>query len=394
MYSTRLSAIVAMALLTAVAAACGGSAAPPAGAKASYSIGISTDLSAQFSAVAGIPCAEGFQAYIAGRNQQGGINGHKIRLDVMDDRSDVQVGLANYQKALNSEDLAFVLNAASAIVAPVGAKAINDHIIETSLGGYMGGVGVYQYTYSINPSINNYLATLTAFAATKVSSTSGAKMALIQYDSPSVRSNTPTVEKAFKDKGWSVVYSQLVPQSTLDFSVAAGQIAVAKPDVIVTNLLESQLGQFITAARSRQVMAPAVNYNSNIADSAFGKINDPGLFLLRFTASAIDKSNPGVVAMRTQAAETGHTQGMDNSYFPLCYVHGQVIAQAIEKCGDACTRETLNKALEQTSVDPQGLMAGKPGFSPTDHIMPKGMAVVSWDNAKSLPVTVPNFGFK
>jgi len=287
-----------------------------------------------------------------------------------------------------------LMSAASAIVAPVGAKAINDHIVETSLGGYMGGVGVYPYTFDINPNINNYLATLLAFGASKVSSVSGSKVALIQYDSPGVRANTPIVEKAFKDKGWNVVYSQLVPQATVDFSVSAGEIASAKPDLIVSDLLESQLGSFDSAIRTRGVTSDVENFNSNISDSAFGKINDPKLDLLRFTASASDVSNAGVQAMRKAAGQTGHTQGIGNSFFVLCYVHGQVVGQALEKCGDSCTRESLNKAMEQTSVDPNQLMAGHPGYSATDHVMPKGMAVVSWDAGKSLPITVPNFGFK
>lgn len=386
-----LSASLSMALL---AVACGNSTpSTPAGSKAPYSLAISTDLSAQFSAVAGIPCAEGTEAYFAYLNQSGGINGHKILLDVMDDRSDVQAGLANYAKAVNSNDLAFLDNAASAIVAPVGAKAINDHIVETSVGGYMGGVGVYPYTYDINPNINNYLATLLAYAQAKAPA-SGGKIAIIQYDSPGVRANDPLVAKAFKDKGFNVVYDQLVPQSTVDFSVAAGEIASAKPDLIVTDLLEAQLGSFVTAARSRGVTVEMENYNSNISDAALGKINDPKLALLRFTASASDTGNPGVAAMRQAAGQTGHTQGISNSFFVLCYVHGQVVGQAIQKCGDTCTRESLNKAMEQTAVDPNQLMAGKPGYSPTDHVMPKGMAVVTWDAGKSLPITVPNFGFK
>jgi ABC-type branched-subunit amino acid transport system substrate-binding protein len=376
-----------------IVVSCGGSS-QSAGSKATYSLAISTDLSAGFSAVAGIPCSEGFQAYMAGQNAAGGINGHKIKVDVMDDRSDVQAGLANYQKALNSDDLAFLLNAASAIVGPVGAKAINDHIVQSSLAGYLGGIAVYQYTYGINPSINNFLATLTAYAASKVTSQSGAKVAIIQYDSPGVRANTPAVEKAFKDRGWNVVYSQLVPQTTVDFSVAGGQIASAKPDMVVSNMLESQLAGFVSAVRSRNMTAPIENFNSNISDSAFGKINDPNLFLLRFTASASDKSNSGITKLRKVAADTGHSQGLDNSFFVLCYVHAQVVAQAIQKCGDSCTRETFNKSMEQTSVDPNQLMAGRPGYSATDHVMPKGNAVVAWDNTKQVPVTVPNFGFK
>ena len=391
-----IRAAAATVAVTLAAVACGGSSNGSSGStnKPPYLLSISTDLSAAFSAVAGIPASEGFQAALLDYNSKGGINGHQIKFDLMDDRSDVQTGLANYQKALDSDSLGFFVNAASAIVAPVGAKAIQDHFVETSLGGYQGGIGVFPYTYSTNPTPPAYVDTLVKYAGTRVSNTSGAKMAYILYDSPGNRTYQPTVENGFKGKGWSVFYSQVVPQTTTDFSVAAGQIASGKPDIVVTNLLEAQLPSFVSAIRARGVTVPIENFNSNISDQAIQKVNDPELWLLRFTASTLDTSTPGLAAMKAAGKNTGHQQGVDNPFYVLGYVHGEVVAAALKKCGDSCTREKLNTALENTTVDSNGLMAGKPGYTPQDHTMPKGFAVVKWESAKGYPATANGFGFK
>lgn len=386
----RLAAII-IAGTTCLACGGGNTQGGGGGNKAPFTLGISTDLSGRFSAPAGIPCAEGFETYMAQQNAQGGINGHKILLDIMDDRSDVNTGLANYQKVLGSNDLALLLNAFSGISGPISVKAINDHIVESQQAGYMGGVGVYPYIYNLAPSFDQYVATLTAFAQTKVSGGAG-KVALIQFDSPLVRGSIASVNKAFSDKGWSIVYNQFTPSTSVDFSVAAGEITSAKPDIIVAELLEPQLGGFVAAVRARGNNAPVLNFNGNISDTVFGKVNDPNTYLVRFTASPTDKSNPAVVAMRDQALQTGHTQGIDNPYFVLCYVHGQVVAQALQKCGDSCTREGLNKAMEETGVDTNHLMAGRPGYSSKDHVMPKGMGVVQWNPATAAPTFVANFG--
>jgi branched-chain amino acid transport system substrate-binding protein len=377
-----------------VLAACGGQSNPPAsGSKAPYQLTISTDLSGPFSASSGIPQTEGFLAYVANTNAAGGVNGHKVRMEVLDDRSDVQTGLANYQNALSSSTLAMLMEQASAIAGPVAAKAINDHLVVSNNTEYMGG-GVFPYIYDVYPSADLYAKTLGDFAATLAKSVTTPKVALLLFDTPAQRSGFgPRFEKVLKDKNWNVVYKEFVPIATVDFSVAAGTIGSAKPDVIATNLLDSQLPAFVSALRSRGVMTPVVNTVAIITDATLKKINDQNVYLLQFTISPSDTANPSVVAVRKAGAESGHIRGLENGLFMLGYVHAQVILAALAKCGDNCTREGLNGALEQTDVDSNGLMAGRPGYSKTDHTMPKKLAVVRFDSGKGFPTAVTGFGF-
>jgi len=379
-------------MVAVAVAACGvGSSSPSTGSKAPYALTISTDLSGPFSGNFGIGFSEGFQAYIAHLNETGGVSGHKVLLTTLDDRSDVQAGLANYQQAVNSNSLGIFLDASSAVSGPVGVKATQDHLVYIP-ASYQGGVGVYQYVYGATATLDAYLPVLTAFAASKVSNVSGAKVALIQYDTPTERTYQPTMVSTFKAKGWDVNYQQFVPGSSVDFSVAAGQIATAAPAFILASLLDTQLPQFTTAVRARGVNAPIVTFATNPTDAVVQKINDSNFFVARFAASPKDTSVAAVVEMRRIASETGHNQGLDSNIFTLGYVTARVVATALGKCPSDCTRETFNTALETTTVDPQGLMAGKPGYSKTSHVLPQGVALTQV-NSSGIGVPIAGYGF-
>ena len=386
-FRTGIGLMVAMLLV----AACGGAASTPAGAKAPYKLTLSTDLSGPFSAVAGISYAEGFEAWMTHVNQTGGINGHKVDMEVMDDRSDVTTGLANYQKSLNSDSLAFLLTAASAINGPLGPKANADHF-PMSTPIFNGGVNIPDYVYDFNFSAALAADVIVRFAESKVPSGSK-KVAFISYDTASQRASIPVLEALFKSKGWTTVYNQFVPQTSVDFSVAGGEISGLKPDFVIGNMLDSQFAGFVTSIRSRGVTVPVSNFTANIAGTTWAKINDPNVFAPTPVPSLNDLTIPAVKELNDIAKESGHTQGMGIPAWAVTYVHAQVVAAALAKCADPCTREKLNTALQNTTVDPHGLMVGRPGFSPKDRTMEKGLAIIAYDTKKSLPSPVPGFGF-
>jgi len=381
-----------MAAVIVLAGCGGGSTATTTGTKTPYKLTLSTDLSGPFSAVAGISYAEGFEAWMTHVNSTGGINGHKVEMDVMDDRSDVTTGLANYQKALNSDSLAFLLTAASAINGPLGPKANADHFV-MSTPIFNGGQNIPDYVYDFNFSASLAASVIVKFAESKATAGAGKKVAFISYDTPSQRASIPVLEALFKTKGWTTVYNQFVPQTSVDFSVAGAQISGLKPDFVIGNMLDSQFAGFVTSIRSRGLDAPVSNFTANIAGTTWAKINDPNVFAPTPVPSLADLSIPAVKDLNDIAKESGHTQGMGIPAWAVTYVHAQVVAAALAKCSDPCTREKFNTALGNTTVDPHGLMVGRPGYTPTDKTLEKGLAIIAYDAKKGLTTPVTGFGF-
>jgi branched-chain amino acid transport system substrate-binding protein len=384
--SGALISIIAVVVLglTAVGASSAG--------KPAYNLTIGTDESSPFaSACCTIPMTNGFQAWISHVNKTGGVNGHKINISVMDDRSDVTTGLSNYQRALSSNTLGFLLGGSSTVFTPIASRAIEDHIVESNGGGYQGGIGVYPYVYNILGNLPMFADIVPRFAKTRVLSTENSVAAYLTYDSTLTETFQPRIVGTLQGQGWQVKYNQLVPSSVTDFSVAAGNIAAAKPNIVIVDLLESQLPQFISQLRARDVHAPILNFSSNISDKAKNSIGDPNLFFVEGTAPATDLSNPAIKAMGVYAKQGGYTTGVDNAFFVYGYVHAQVITAALKKCGDKCTRSSFNDALGHTTIPGGGLMAGNPGYSPKSHVMTKRLIVVRWNKAKHKLVNVAGF---
>lgn len=356
-------------------------------------ITIGTDLSSAFSsACCGIPIANGFASFINATNAAGGVNGVQINLEKLDDRADVTTGLANFQQALSSDTLGYFLTSASTVLTPIAARSTTSKLVTSSIGGYKGGIGVYPYVYNSLPNSDAYVDTVTKFAATLVPKPAGSKVAYFTYDSTLTEAFQKAITGKFTSDGWKVTYNQLVPSSASDFSVAAGNIASGSPNVVVVDLLEGQLPTFVSQLRARGVTAPIINFSSNIQDSTVAKINDPKLYLTEFTAPASDTSNPAVAKMQADAQAANLTQGDQNPFFITGYVQGQIVVAALKKCAPDCTRESFNSALENTTVPGNGLMAGNPGFSPTDHVMVKKLVVVKLDPATKRPAFAPGYG--
>lgn len=393
---TRLRLAATALLAVALAMTMAACRSPRAGSGSSgghFTVTVGTDLSSAFSsACCGIPIANGFKTYIDAVNGKGGVDGAKITVQSLDDRADVTTGLANYQQALGSDSLGYFLTSASTVLTPIAARATKDGIATSSIGGYKGGVGVYPYVYNSLPNATSYVDTVTRFAATKVSSVTGSKAAFFAYDSTLTENFQKSMASKLSSDGWQVAYNQLVPSSASDFSVAAGAIADAKPNVVIVDLLEGQLPTFINQLRGRGVTAPVINFSSNIQDSTVAKIADPDLYLAEFTAPASDAGNKAIARMRQQAKAANLTQGDQNAFFVTGYVQAEIVVAALKKCAPDCTRKSFNTALGNTTVPGNGLMAGDPGFSPKDHVMVKKLVMVAYDAKSKRPMLLPGYG--
>jgi ABC-type branched-subunit amino acid transport system substrate-binding protein len=266
------------------------------------------------------------------------------------------------------------------VFTPIAARAIDDHFVETNGGGYKGGLGVYPYVYNILGNLPMFAKIIPAFAKTRVVSTEDAKVAYLTYDSTLTETFQPRIVGALQGDGWSVKYNQLVPTTVTDFSVAAGSIAAT-----------SQLPQFISQVRARGVKAPILNFSSNISDKTKKSIGDPNLFYVEGTASPSDLSNKAMATLQKVAKKTGFSTGSDNAFYIYGYVHAKVIAAALKKCGDKCTRTSFNAALNKTTIPGDGLMAGSPGYSASNHVMTKQLIVVRLNKAKGSIVNVKGF---
>jgi branched-chain amino acid transport system substrate-binding protein len=397
-YLKRTQTVLYVAAVVAAAAGCSsGQAGSAAGAQgsgakaASYTVTADSDLSGP-SDVGGIALMNGFRAAIDTANSAGGAHGHKINVQVLDDASDLPTGLSNFGEAESSSSLGYFLPNASPIADAIAPKATSEKYPTVTVNSYMGSAADYQYAMApLGPA---YANTLASFAGTLIPNPHSATVGYLDFQSPSAQSLQANVAKVFADKGYKSVYSQVVPLTLTDFSVEAAAIAKANPSLFVMAVLDAQLVPLVTALRQRGYDGPIINWDTPISDGSLKTLNDKKLYVLELGVDVSNTKDASVAKVLTAAHKYGLTQGLDSS---TNYIEGWVLANivvaAIEKCGNNCTRQSFNTALENTTIPGAGLMYGNPGFSPSDHIMIKKPAVTQWDAANGYSATVQGFGF-
>jgi branched-chain amino acid transport system substrate-binding protein len=390
--------IVYVAAVIAAAAGCssgqsgGSSDAQGSGSKdASYTVTVDSDLSGP-SDVGGIALVNGFRAAMDTANSAGGAHGNKINVQVLDDASDLPTGLSNFGEAEASSSLGYFLPNASPISDAIAPKATAQKYPTVTVNSYMGATADYQYAMA--PLGPTYADTLASFAGTLIPNPHGATIGYLDFQSPSAQALQADVANVFAGKGYKSVYSQVVPLTLTDFSVEAAAIAKANPSLFVMAVLDAQLVPLVTALRQRGYNGPIINWDTPISDGSLKTLNDKKLYVLELGADLNNTKDPSVAKVLTAAHKYGLTQGLASS---TNYVEGWVLANivvaSIEKCGNNCTRQSFNAALENTTIPGNGLMYGSPGFSPSSHIMIKKPGVTQWDPTNGYSVTVPGFGF-
>ena len=399
--SLRISGVV-FALAALVLGACGSSKSSKSASsnttaasnKSPYELAVDTDLSGPFSAPAGIPLSEGFQAYIESINAKGGVNGHKINVTLYDDRSDVQTAVANYQKIVDSKAIGLVGVTASAVWAVLGPKAEGDGLLQTGIGGDQFVLTPYKWVFKIQMLGGDIGRNQVKFASKLATDKNIATptVSIIAYDSPGNRQWVDAVTKEVQSKNWKLAETQYVPTSTTDFSGVAAKVAAAKSDFVLTVVLEAQLPGFVTAMRGHGVKAPIINGVTNISDKVLTSIADSDLYLARDVASVADTSNPGVQEMMQVAKSTGHEKGIEGPAYIQAYVHAKVVVEALKACGDNCTRATFRDKLETAKSNSNGL-TGPPGYVPDKHVMLNQPTIVHLDTSVGHAVPVKGFEF-
>jgi ABC-type branched-subunit amino acid transport system substrate-binding protein len=147
----------------------------------------------------------------------------------------------------------------------------------------------------------------------------------------------------------------------------------------------------LQALSDRGVNVPYVSTFSTSSDPTFQKIANPNYYAIRSYAWPLDASIPQTAVMKAAAVKAGTDGDMTSNYFTQGYVTGELIAQALKTCGDSCTPDQLNTALEGTSsLDTAGLSAPVQ-LSTTNHALVTATKLYHWDASAKKTVAVGDY---
>jgi ABC-type branched-subunit amino acid transport system substrate-binding protein len=347
-----------LALLVIVLAACGNGGS--SGGKSDFKIDWFGDLTAAV-AINGVPHLNGFKTVIDWTNKNGGVDGHKIVLTATDSASDVNKGKLAYQNAVANGSLVMNGGIESNVNVPLAPLTAQNKVTLISLAITDNFVSPPQpYLYSTNLSyqgmanlqlgfVKDYLIKNNLAPATPT-------LALYGFTSAAVT----TINGMYKDGGdklgWKIVAQQSFSTTATDVSGQASAVANAKPDVVIADLLDSTAALDVKTLREKGFKGPIVDFVGASSPNTFMAVNDPAYYSLRAYASTVDTDIPGIQAVIDRAKATGNTADMQSVYFSYGYINGLVTVAALKICGDGCTSDKFNTALEKVGkVDASGL---------------------------------------
>ena len=381
---TAAIAVVALVALTACAADDSGSDSGGKGGGSPYVVGFNDDLSGPI-AVSGTTGLAGFQTYFDYLNKsQGGINGHRIEVKVLDTRADGATSIANYKQLVDEGAIVVGGNSASAAWAATGPLASQLKVPQIGFGSADAFFTTYDpYMFKTSMPLAQQVSLMGDVVSNYLfKGKTDLRIALNALDTASGPPYIDAVKALAKKKGWTIVASQSTKAGATDCSAQAAVIAASKPDVVLGSQSTGEDVVCFNQLTTDGYKGPVVNDWFSPGEATMRTLHSDRWITLRMYNWWDDPTNAGTKTMQQQAVKYGHI-GQFGAFSSDGYMSAVLIAAAIKTCGDDCTGEKVATALEKLkNVDSNGIAGPALGYTKGDngHIVPQARFFV-WDAA-------------
>ena len=354
-FSKNVFAMSAVAVLSvSVLAACSGSSGSSGGSSGNttsqgnstgpITIGASLSLTGDFSAD-GQAFEKGYRLWARDVNARGGLLGRQVKLTILNDNSDSNQVVSNYQTLLgaNHVDLTFG-PFSSLLTAPASSVAARYGMAFLEGAGGAPAVfdtpsnqadhNVFDVSLPIADELVPFVHWIASLPPSKRPKTAAYPMAQDPFADPPVQLAQTLLSKL----GVKTVYSQIFPEEVADYKAPADQVAGTRADVVVLGSTDVPTVAAFMQAFEQQHYTPKLFIAAAGPDqgasftSAVGVGNADGMMVA-------DGWYPGYANAASQnmvkeyvAANGGSASGV-NADVAEAYSVGQVMAQAVTATG-------------------------------------------------------------
>jgi len=388
----RFSVTVTVVVMAVIAAACGGGSSSSSGGSSGSGkplvIGISLSQSGDFSDP-GHAAMLGYQLWADSVNKRGGVLGRPVKLKIVDDASDPNQAVTNYQTLITKDKVDLVFGPFSTLLTAPSARVASRYgysFLEPAGGGQLVFDQKLHNVFFVQPAptVNcgdpfvDYLSTLPAGQRPKTA-------AYPTLDDPFA---TPIVERArakLEALGVKTVYSQVYPAETADMTPIVAKMVAAKPDLIFGGT-QSLDAYGIVNGLVQQHYNPKFLFLSNGANSAAEFPNKVGANNTEGILSCTDwfpelKTAGNQQFVSEYLAKYGGTADTIDGGSAEAYAVGQVLEEEAKKTGkvdNATIISTLHSGVWPTVEG---------DLSWDQYGAPKGSQLMTqWQSGKLVPV--------
>ena len=358
-FSKNAVAVGAVALSVGVLAACsssssgssagtsatGSASTSASGSSAPITIGASLSLTGDFSAD-GQAFQKGYNLWAKDVNAAGGIMGRQVKITVLDDKSDPNQVVTNYQTLINTDHVDLTFGPFSSLLTTPASQvaARNGYAFIEGAGGAptvfdsqsnQADHNTFDVSLPVADSLMpfvNYVASLGSAADHKLTA------AFPMADDPLAKPPVQLAESKLKALGVTVTYNRIFPAETSSYKPAADQVANAKPDIVVLGsadvpTVQAFMQEFAQVHYTPKMFIAAAGPDQGAAfTKAVGAGNAAGMMVPNgwypgFTNAASQKM------VQEYVAQYGGTASDVNADVAEAYSVGQVTQQAITAVG-------------------------------------------------------------
>jgi branched-chain amino acid transport system substrate-binding protein len=360
------------------AAAGGGEGSGGAQQGEEWIIGFSSDLVGPFGNYSNNILA-GTEAYFHQVNEEGGILGRPVRLEVRDDRNDVQAAVGVMQE-LSSLGVPVVLgNVSSVVWATTAPMAEELGLVHIAAGA------VDDFVYPPQPFLYRYLmsAKMAADGALRFAleqlGEEEARIGVMRYDSAGTDAWAEAMHEGIGQSGLELtVEEQRFPANATDLTPAASAVAASNPNFLLTVMTDAQAPLGVEALRNRGYTGPIVNW-VGISENTLLAVNDPDFYVIRDTVPP-QLEDAAFIMEAAQAA--GRADKVNHDFATNGWLAAKATAEALEKCGYPCDGAGFNDALVAADeTDTEGAAGPGWGVSDESHLFSSTVSLWHLQNA-------------
>ena len=320
-------------------------------------IGISLPLTGDFSEP-GKGVQRGYEAWAKYVNENGGLLGKQVRLEILDDQSSADRVASDYEKLINQEKVDLVFGPFSTRLVVPAAQVAKDYgflFVEPAGAAEEVFTAGFDNLFYAAPAIADDHYNLLAEqiigmpAATRPKTAAYASM-----DDPFAQGTAYGLKEKLEEAGIKTVADEVYPPDTTDFGSVAAKIADSKAEILVGGTQYQDAVNLIVALQQLNYQPKLAAFSTAPTNpefpAAIGSKTEGILSPTGYTPEATYPENKEFVKFYTELNDTPPAEDEANAW-----TTGEVVAAAVEEAGCAdpepeCQQKMID-FLREATVD-------------------------------------------
>jgi len=383
-WATALGATTILAL-----GACSGDDGGSESADDPIVVGISLPLTGDFSEP-GKGVQQGYQAWAKITNDKGGLLGRQIELKILDDQSNADRVVADYEQLIGSDKVDLVVGPFSTrLVVPAGRVAEEYGMLFVEPAGAAKEVfqqGFKNLFYAAPAVANDHYNHLAEYLLAMPAAERPKTAAYAAMDDPFAQGTAYGLKEKLEAGGIKTVVNEVYPPNTTDFGSIAAKIAASKADMIVGGSQYQDGVNLIVALQQLNYQPKLAAFSTAPTNPEFaeaiGNKTEGVLSPTGYSQDAPYPSNKEFVEKYKAAYGVEPEEDQANAY-----TTGQVVAAAVTAAGCAEQGDCQKKLAEWVHANTVETVVGPLSWDETGK--PKGAHMIQQWVGGDIKIVLP-----